>query len=319
MGLPELAAQSSYLDDAANYRPPKLAEQVANDFLFSYDNRSTRKNYADALKAWFRWCIAQDMDPLLGRGPDNPIRRADIERYLRWCEEVDGKARRTVAGRCCGVKGFFKRARSDGHITDNPCIDVKSPRVERKTSTNDIARVEFVAMLKLAKAKRPRDYAMLCLLGFNGLRVSELVGIDVRHVTVDRGYPVVQVHRKGGHTQTLALSQVTAHAVSELIGERTEGPLFLSMRNPANGIGVHDVQALVKRYAKWIGMKRRVSPHSFRHMFITQSLNAGVSQRDVQWSAGHADPRMTSYYDHGSSNRASESTHKLTAFIAEMF
>jgi integrase/recombinase XerD len=178
--------------------------------------------------------------------------------------------------------------------------------------------VELVRILKLAEKRSVRDYAALCLLGYNGLRVSELVGIDIEHLGRDRGFFVVTITRKGGNMQTLALSQETAWAVERCTGDRTSGPLLTSARTPGKRMTRADVQGMVKRYAKWAGITRSIHPHSFRHTFITQSLNAGASAREVQAAAGHADGRMTSYFDHGNANRGREATHTLTAYIAEM-
>lgn len=291
--------------------PQSRARQVADDFLFSYRNPQTRDNYAQGLKSWFAFCLKAGVDPL-------EAQRSLIEKYVLWSEEIDGKARRTVAGRFSAIKGFYRRAVLDGVLDKDPCYLLKAPSVPRKTTTNDLTRVELVRILKMAQSRSVRDYAALCLLGYNGLRVSELVGIDIEHFGRDRGFYVVTVTRKGGGVQTLALSQETAWAVERCIGDRTSGPLLTSKRTPGKRMTRADVQSMVKRYAKWAGIARRIHPHSFRHTFITQSLNAGASAREVQVAAGHADGRMTSYYDHGSQNRGKEATHTLTAYIAEM-
>ena len=72
---------------------------------------------------------------------------------------------------------------------------------------------------------------------------------------------------------------------------------------------------LVKVYAKATGVQKRVSPHSLRHSFVTLSLDAGVPERDVQRSTGHADGRMVNYYDHGRQNMASDATFKMAAHV----
>lgn len=309
--VPSIVDPQHTLTSVDDYRPPSAAEKVANDFIWSYRNPSTRTNYTQGLKAWFGFCAAAGVDPL-------DADRSLIERYILWSETVDGKARRTVAGRFSAIKGFYRRALMDGVIANTPCEWIKAPPVERKTSTNDLTRAELVRVLNLAKKRSERDYALFCLLSYNGLRVSELVGIDVEHLGRDRGFSIVTITRKGGHHQTLALSQETAWAIDRCVAGRTTGPLFLSARTDGRRLSRGDVQAMVKRYARWAQIYRRVSPHSFRHTFITLSLNAGVAQREVQAAAGHADPRMTAYYDHGSANRGREATHALSAYIAEM-
>ncbi len=296
---------------SSDYQPQSRAEQVAQDFLFSYRNTETRKNYTAGLKRWFGFCAKAGMDPLAAQ-------RTHVERFLVWVEEVEGKSRRTAYQAFTAMRGFYRRAMIDGAIEKDPCYLVKAPAVPRKTSTNDLSRVELVRILKKAKERSERDYAVFCLLGYNGLRVGELVAIDIEHFGRDRGFYVVTVTRKGGDTQTLALSQETAWAVERCIGTRTTGPLLVSTRTEGRRLHRNDIQQMVKRYARWCGITQRISPHSFRHTFITQSLNAGASARDVQMAAGHKDGRMTSYYDHGNQNRGREATHALTAYIAEM-
>lgn len=293
------------------------AERVAQDFIMSFSNRSTRDNYTQGLRAWFGFCQRAGMDPFTGYDNEG-VRRSDVEKFLRWSEEVDGKARRTCAHRFSAMRGFYRRAVMDGHIEKDPCVYVKAPVVERRTTSNYFTRGELATMLKLAKQRRARDFAIFCVLGYMGLRCGEVVSLDVASLGRDRGFTTITFTRKGGRVQTLSLSQETVWAVSEYLGDRTDGPLFQSLRTPGKRMNRGDVVALVHYYAKKAGITKRVTPHSFRHSFVTLSLNAGVSHRDVQISAGHADGRMTTYYDHGSDNRAREATHALTAFVNEM-
>lgn len=283
----------------------------------SFPNANTRANYTQGLRAWFGFCLRASMDPLTGYENEG-VKRSDVENFLRWSEEVDGKARRTCAHRFSAMRGFYRRAVMDGHLDKDPTMYVKAPMVERKTTSNYFTRGEVYTMLKLAKERRPRDFAIFCVLAYNGLRNGELCGLDVSSLGRDRGYTTITFVRKGGKTQTLSLAQETVWAISEYIGDRTEGPLFQSLRTPGKRIGRGDVQLLVKTYAKQAGITKRVTPHSFRHSYVTLGLNAGVPQRDIQAGAGHADPRMTAYYDHGSMNRASEATHTLSAFVNEL-
>lgn len=302
-----------------DYAPPLTkAQRVAQDFIWSYDNVNTRKNYEAGLKAWFRFCEGLRMDPIDGYGDGEGVRRSDVEKFLRWSEEVKGEARHTVAHRFSSIRGFYRRAIIDGVIEKDPSMYVKAPRVERKTTSNDLTRAQFVRVLQCAQKRSARDYAIFCLLGYNGLRVAELCGLKVTDIGSDLGFTTITILRKGGFTQTLSVSMQTAHAVAVYIGERQVGPLFLSLRAPYGPMKPGDVQRLVKRYAKLCDIAQRITPHSFRHTFVTQALNAGVSQREVQKAAGHADARMTAYYDHGSGNRGKEATHMLSAYIAEM-
>lgn len=314
--FPEIT-QRSELADPTDFVPPTEAERVANDFLWGYENKTTRNNYRLSLRSWFEWCANLGMDPLRGYDREG-MRRADIEKWVRYGQEVEGKAPRTIYHRMTALTGYYRRAIMDGHIDRNPMEFIKRPRIERRSSTNYLERGELARVIGEAKKRNARDHAIFCLLGLNGLRVSELIGIDIEHLGEDKGYDTVTVFRKGGKHQTLAMSPETAKAVESAIGGRTHGPLFTSRRTAGKRLSRNDIGRLVKDYAERCEIHKRLSPHSFRHSYITLSLNAGVSQRMVQAGAGRADPRMTAYYDHGSENRAAEATHTLTAFIAEM-
>ena len=73
---------------------------------------------------------------------------------------------------------------------------------------------------------------------------------------------------------------------------------------------------IVKRLAATAGVQRRISPHSFRHAFVTLSLDCGVSERDIANSTGHSDLRMLAYYDRNRESLARNATHALTAYVA---
>lgn len=137
----------------------------------------------------------------------------------------------------------------------------------------------------------------------------------MEHLDRQKGFSTVTITRKGGNTQLLPLAPRTSWAIQRLVGERTTGPLFLSLWDEEKRLSRGDVQRLVKSYVKAAGIKKRISPHSFRHTFITLALDAGVPQRDVQRSAGHADARMTAYYDHGSSGLGKDATFGVAAHV----
>jgi integrase/recombinase XerD len=305
--------------------PPRistLADQVANDFIWSYANAATRQNYIQGLKAWFSFCVSIGIDPLTGI-EGNGVRRADIEKFLRYEEDVRGHARRTVAGYYSAIKGFFLRARCDGHIDKDPCEFVKAPVVERKTTTNDMTRRQYGRILDIAEKRSARDFAIFSILGQNGFRASELVGIDIEDLGNDRGWTTATIHRKGGKTETQTFSMQTAYAVNRHLAEMAEqgitgGPLFRSKRNPERRMKRADLQALVKRYARWASIQQRISPHSFRHFFVTQCRDAGINDREIQAATGHADLRMVTYYDHGNTTKGREATHGMSTFVAEM-
>lgn len=264
----------------SDYVPPTVAEQVANDFIWSYANATTRTNYVQGLRHWFKFCQQIGIDPLTGLNGDG-VRRADIEKFIRYTEDVRGLARRTVAGYYSAMRGYFLRARCDGHIDKDPCEFVKAPVVERKTTTNDMTRRQYGRILDIAEKRSTRDFAVFSVLGQNGFRASELVGIDIEDLGNDRGWTTATIHRKGGKTETQTFSMQTAYAVTRHLAAMadqgiTSGPLFRSKRSPERRMTRADLQGLVKRYARFAGIQQRISPHSFRHFFVTQCKDAHI-------------------------------------------
>jgi DNA-binding CsgD family transcriptional regulator len=103
------------------------------------------------------------------------------------------------------------------------------------------------------------------------------------------------ITRKGGKIVTIPLAPRTARAIDLAIGERLDGPIFLT--DTGQRVDRHGAGRIVRRIARRAGITRPVGPHTLRHAFITAALDAGVPLRDVQEAASHADPRTTMRYD----------------------
>jgi integrase len=176
-------------------------------------------------------------------------------------------------------------------------------------------RGELGALVKAAQADSPRSYALVLLLGLNGLRISEALGADVDDIGNERGHRVLYVTRKGGKRATVPLAPRTAEAVEEYVGGRTTGPLFAT----ATGKRWQRSEAwrTLRRLARDAvpAKANSVHPHDFRHAFVTLSLDAGASLRDVQDAAGHADPRTTRRYDRARHNLDRHPTYALAGLI----
>ncbi len=108
---------------------------------------------------------------------------------------------------------------------------------------------------------------------------------------MERGHRTLTVTRKGGNVVAIPLAPRTARAIDLTVGERNSGPVFLA----ADGrrLDRHGAGRIVRRVARSAGITKTVTPHTFRHAFITAALDAGVPLRDVQEAASHADSRTT--------------------------
>jgi len=173
----------------------------------------------------------------------------------------------------------------------------------------------LAVLITAAESDSARSLALVLLLGLNGLRVSEALGADVEDLTTERGHRVLKVKRKGGKTATVPLAPRTAEAVEAYVGDRTTGPLFIT----ASGARWHRSEAwrTLRRLAKVAvpDKDQTLHPHDLRHAFVTLSLDAGASLRDVQDAAGHADPRTTRRYDRARHNLDRHPTYALAGLV----
>jgi site-specific recombinase XerD len=292
--------------DDLRYRGPEQHQMIAATFLAGY-REPTRSHHAVNLKQWFRWCAERPMDPM-------KVERAHIELYSRWMEEFKGLKLSTVANQLGTLGRFYHHCMVDRWLAYNPAEYVKRPSVPKVSSTNYLTRSELLAVLDAAEKYRARDHALVCILGLNGPRIGEVLAMDIEDMGRQSGYVTLRVKReKGGETPIIPLSPRTSYAVDRCVGGRQTGPIFLSRdgtRLDRAGAG-----RIIARLCRSVGIDKRITPHSLRHTFITLSLDAGASVRDVQHSVGHRDARQVSYYDRNRASLPRNSTHIMSAYV----
>ncbi len=282
-------------------------ERMAAAFLLGYSGQ-TRDAYRRDLASWFGFCAGVHTDPLAAS-------RAHVDAYARQQAEVEGRSLATVARHLSTLSSFYRYAVAEEAVTRNPVANVKRPKVGADTVSTGLDRDELSALVVAAEADSPRSHALVLLLGLNGLRISEALGADVRDLGTERRHRVLCVRRKGGRRATVPLAPRTAEAVDRYVGERTTGPLFVT----ASGRRWDRSEAwrTLRRLAREAVPEKAGSlhPHDLRHAFVTLSLDAGASLRDVQDAAGHADPRTTRRYDRARHNLDRHPTYALAAVI----
>jgi len=185
----------------------------------------------------------------------------------------------------------YKYAVEEDLLEHSPAAHVRRPRLDYESHATALDRNELGALLVAAGLGLPPEHALISLLALNGPRVSEATGADIEHLGLERGHRTLTITRKGGKVVTVPLAPRTARAIDLVIGERTDGPVFLA----ADGrrLDRHGAGRIVRKVARRAGIAKTVTPHTLRHAFITAALDAGVPLRDVQEAASHADPRTT--------------------------
>ncbi len=281
------------------------AVDVARAFLLGYQE-NTRAAYARDLGEWFAWCEGHEVDPLQAS-------RLHVDAYARQLTEVENRSPATVARRLSGLSGFYRYAVAEELVARNPVASVRRPTVGSDSVSTGLDRDELGSLIAAAEDDSPRSHALVLLLGLNGLRISEALSADVEALGTERGHRTITITRKGGRRATVPLAPRTAQAVETMVAGRNGGPLFAT----STGKRMDRVAAFrtIRRLAAEAGIGRDLHPHDLRHAFVTLSLDAGATLRDVQDAAGHADPRTTRRYDRARHNLDRHPTYALAGAI----
>jgi len=294
-----------------NHTPAPIgpAEQAVIGFLARYSCAGTVDAYTIDLRILFQWCAANGVEPLQAS-------RTHLELFARHLEHDRGNCPVSVHRRLSTIKCFYNIASIDGYVGQSPAIHLRLPRVFKdETKTLGLDRLELGAVVSAARASSACDSALITMLGLLGLRVSEACNVRIQDIHgLERGHRTLTLVGKGRKPATMPLAVPVARVLDAAAGDRIEGPLLLR----ANGRPMNRDSAarVVVRLAKQVGIKKKLSPHSLRHSYITACLDAGVPLRDVQIAARHSDPRMTTRYDRARGNLDRHANYVVAAFIA---
>jgi len=277
---------------------------AAAGFLAGYSD-TTRAGYTGDLRRWWEFCETHDLAVL-------EAKRAHLDLYVRTLEETYAPA--TIGRRISTVASFYRWCLEEDIIGRSPAAHVRRPRVSQESTTLGLDRDELGRFLVEAGLAGGTDHALACLLGLNGLRVSEACHADIDNISFERGHHTLLVDRKGGKRVIIPLAPRTHRAVMAVIGERTTGPILLG--RDGERLDRFAAYRIVRRLAKQAVIGHKTHPHSLRHAFITAALDAGVPLRDVQEAASHADPRTTMRYDRNRVSLDRHAAYTVATFVA---
>jgi len=211
----------------------------------------------------------------------------------------------TAARKVAAAKSFLNFMVAEGNIKHNPTLNVTSPRVgkslPRPISINQ-AMLLLEQPAKLSTPEAKRDRAMLELLYASGMRVSELVSLNLDDINVDGGD--VRCFGKGHKERIIPIAPRAALSVTKYLQEArphlahsdAEQALFLNRRG--DRLTRQGLWQILKGYAKSAGLDKEITPHTLRHSFATHMLNGGADLRSVQELLGHANISTTQVYTH---------------------
>jgi integrase/recombinase XerD len=255
------------------------------------------------------------------RGTIPPWAAFDRQSMLSYLSDLKERryAATTVARKVAAIKSFFSFLVAEGMMKDNPTRDVPSPRVGKslpKPISISQARLLLEQTTKRSTPEAKRDRAMLELLYATGMRVSELVSLDLADIDTEGGY--VRCFGKGHKERLIPIHRQAALAVKEYLTQARphlaysdeEQALFLNRRG--DRLTRQGLWQLLKGYAKSAELGAEITPHTLRHSFATHMLSGGADLRSVQELLGHANISTTQVYTHLTTEhirRAYEKSH----------
>lgn len=244
------------------------------------------------------------------------VETVDIQDFL-YVEFKLGKKGRSAARLVSSLKRFYQYQLREGRITQDPSALVEMPKLD-KPLPKIISEEQIIDLLDAPDKTNPvgiRDIAMLETLYATGLRVSELINLQMSQMTLDPG--VVRIIGKGGKERLVPLGESAIEAI--LYYMKTARPELMQGHGLTNAVFVtrrgsamtrQAFWYLIKRYAKIVGIDENVmSPHTLRHAFASHLLNHGADLRVVQMLLGHSDISTTQIYTHITDQRLKNLYH----------
>lgn len=251
-----------------------------------------------ALAGWLRGNAIERWDVVVSQ---------DVRRYAAECHR-DGLGARSIQRRLSAVRGFYGYLAREGVVRGNPADEVRAPkgpkRLPRTLDVDQMARLlgerQGSAASEADEVLLCRDHAALELLYSSGLRLSEILGLDL--VDVDTKDRTARVLGKGGKTRIVPVGRLALTALEQWLRARSgiaaTGEQAIFVGRNGRRLGARALQLRVAAYARRQGISSHVHPHLFRHSFASHLLESSGDLRGVQELLGHANISTTQVYTH---------------------
>ncbi|MCC7088428.1 MAG: tyrosine recombinase XerD [Chloroflexi bacterium] len=271
---------------------------------------AVEKNASSNTIAAYRNDLSQFTVFLVAASPGKALNGTSQEMVVRYVEhlrDVQNYKEATVARKVAAVKSFYGFLAAEGLVDHDPTEHLKSPQVG-KTLPRALTVAEVDELLEQpARRNTPearRDKAMLELLYATGLRVTELVSLDLNDIALESDPVTVRCVGKGERERVLPLHQRPVdelrqyifHVRPKLVRNRRETALFVNRRGER--LTRQGFWLILKNYAREANLDRTITPHTLRHTYATHMLSGGMPLRNVQDALGHASISTTQIYTH---------------------
>jgi len=245
----------------------------------------------------------------------------EVRAFLAMMRNSD-YSKATIARKLASLRSFYKFLAREGVVSSSPVTAVRTPRQDKRLpKCLDITQIEaLLSAPDAATLLGSRDVAIIETIYSSGLRVSELVGLDVEDL--NRYSETLTIRMGKGKKQRLtpigkaALAAIDAyqHKRAGRFGDSARGPLFVN--KSGRRISERSIRRKLDKYLQTAGIPIHISPHTLRHSFATHMLNAGADLRSVQELLGHVSLSTTQIYTHLTTTRLKQvydNAHPLAA------
>ena len=258
--------------------------------------KNTLNSYARDLNQFQTWLMANGITDL------KKVKKETVNEYLQYMSGK-GKSPATVTRSTASIRSFYNYMLREGRVKTNPAKAVTSQKVERKYPeilTNREVEL-FLEQPKCVDEKGFRDHAMLELLYATGIRVSELIGLNVEDVNLTVGFIRCTSH---GKERIIPLYTAAVKALREymekirprIIVDENQQALFVNMSGER--MSRQGFWKIIKYYQEKAEINKDITPHTLRHSFAVHLLENGADLRSIQEMLGHADISSTQIYTH---------------------
>jgi integrase/recombinase XerD len=269
-------------------------------------SQNTLSAYGRDLKAWGEWLEKTNGLDLLS------VEASTVQQYLAH-RGKNGAKSSTMARVLSTLRRFYRYQLRQGSISEDPSALIDAPRIGRLLPSS-LSEGQVDSLLEAPNVDESlglRDRAMLELLYAAGLRVSELVTLELSQINLQVG--VVRIVGKGNKERMVPLGDVAVDWVKQYLAEArpqimrgngVSNATFVTRRG--SGMTRQGFWHIIKRYAEAAGIEQALSPHTLRHAFATHLLNHGADLRVLQMLLGHSDLSTTQIYTHIAQARLQE-------------
>ena len=239
----------------------------------------------------------EEFSAFLGKTPLEKVAYPDLRRFLAQLKTRNLKPR-TLARKLSALRSFFKFLQRENIIQSNPAKLLVTPKLDKPLPhfMSEQETVQLIEAPKAGKRSSLRDKAIFETLYSTGIRVSELVGLNMDDV--DFISNIIKVSGKGKKERMVPIGEQALNALKNYLDERPPQQKFVFANKNNTRLGDRSVRNIINKYILEQAMAQHVTPHMFRHSFATHLLDHGADLRSVQELLGHTNLSTTQIYTH---------------------